>query len=256
MGIENLWKALEPVAQKHSMLEYTTNYALKGCRTKFQRKFILGVDASSDSHGGMRQPPACGWHSLARLHGSLINVILVFDGEARPSVKRGKHVVTTPPWLMQRLMDFVGAFGFSSYTAPGEAEAELAKLNRNGVIDGVLTEDSDAVVFGAEMVIRRENEDGIVCYSSSEIQGNREVQLSNGGLLLMALVCGGDYHPGLLGCGWRTALQLAKYGLGDDLLRIAKDATVSDLASYAKTWADELRLTLIQDPLGHLGRQC
>ncbi|KAF9223262.1 PIN domain-like protein, partial [Gyrodon lividus] len=204
------------------------------------------------------------FYKLACLHRNLIDVILVFDGDEWPPVKCGKHVVTTQPWLTQHLMDFVGAFGFSSYTAPGEAEAELAKLNQNGVIDGVLTKDSDTVVFGAETVIGRfsdrKNEDGIICYSSSEIQGNGEVQLSDGGLLLMALVCSGDYHVCedvyLLGCGWQTALQLAKYGLRDDLLRVAKDVTIGDLASYAKTWANELCLTLVQDPLGHLGWQC
>jgi hypothetical protein len=38
--------------------------------------------------------------------------------------------------------------------APGEAEAELAKLNSLGIVDAVLTEDSDALVFGANCVIR------------------------------------------------------------------------------------------------------
>ncbi|KAF9220677.1 PIN domain-like protein [Gyrodon lividus] len=251
MGIKNLWKALEPVSQKHSMLELTTNYALKGCETNSQHKFILGMDAKSyafcigHAQSGKNPKLQTLFYKLTRLHGNLIDVILVFDEDEWPPVKRSKHVVTTQPWLTQCLMDFVGAFGFSSYTAPGEAEAELAKLNQNGVIDGILTEDSDAVVFGAETVIQRKNEDGIICYSSSEIQGNGEVRLSDGGLLLMALVCGGDYHPSLLGCGCWTALQLAKYGLGDDLLHVAKDVTIGDLASYAKTWADELCLTLI-----------
>lgn len=38
--------------------------------------------------------------------------------------------------------------------APGEAEAELAQLNARGIIDGVLTDDVDAVLFGAQTVIR------------------------------------------------------------------------------------------------------
>ena len=37
--------------------------------------------------------------------------------------------------------------------APGEAEAELAQLNKLGIIDAVLTDDGDALVFGAETVI-------------------------------------------------------------------------------------------------------
>jgi Holliday junction resolvase YEN1 len=37
---------------------------------------------------------------------------------------------------------------------PGEAETELAELNATGVIDAVITEDSDTLVFGATNVIR------------------------------------------------------------------------------------------------------
>ena len=42
-----------------------------------------------------------------------------------------------------------------SVKAEGEAEAELAYLNRIGVIDAVLTDDVDALVFGAVNVIRK-----------------------------------------------------------------------------------------------------
>lgn len=39
--------------------------------------------------------------------------------------------------------------------APGEAEAELAYLNRLGVIDAVLSDDVDTFLFGATMVVRK-----------------------------------------------------------------------------------------------------
>jgi len=39
--------------------------------------------------------------------------------------------------------------------APGEAEAELAYLNRIGVIDGILSDDVDTFLFGALTVIRK-----------------------------------------------------------------------------------------------------
>lgn len=38
--------------------------------------------------------------------------------------------------------------------AKGEAEADLAFLSRVGKIGAVLTEDSDALLFGAERVLR------------------------------------------------------------------------------------------------------
>ena len=39
--------------------------------------------------------------------------------------------------------------------APGEAEAELAFLNRIGVIDAIISDDVDNFLFGATMVIRK-----------------------------------------------------------------------------------------------------
>lgn len=39
--------------------------------------------------------------------------------------------------------------------ALGEAEAELAHLNHEGIIDAVLTDDGDALIFGAKVIIRK-----------------------------------------------------------------------------------------------------
>jgi Holliday junction resolvase YEN1 len=98
--------------------------------------------------------------------------IFVFDGPLRPSVKRGKAVRHAPSWIEGRFKLLIDAFGFychqvwrlsfslsnpaepSTFQAPGEAEAELAQLNAAGIIDAVLTDDSDALLFGATHVIR------------------------------------------------------------------------------------------------------
>ena len=42
-----------------------------------------------------------------------------------------------------------------SLQAPAEAEAELAYLNRVGIIDAVLSDDVDNFLFGATTVIRK-----------------------------------------------------------------------------------------------------
>lgn len=39
--------------------------------------------------------------------------------------------------------------------APGEAEAELSELNTRGIVDAVLTDDSDVLLFNARTVIRK-----------------------------------------------------------------------------------------------------
>ena len=39
--------------------------------------------------------------------------------------------------------------------AAGEAEAELAFLNRIGAVDAIMTDDADAFLFGAKVIIRK-----------------------------------------------------------------------------------------------------
>lgn len=53
--------------------------------------------------------------------------------------------------------------------APYEADAQLCFLEREGYVDGVITEDSDLLVFGCKTVIFKLDKDG----NCSSIDGNR-----------------------------------------------------------------------------------
>lgn len=110
---------------------------------------------------------------LAWLYRNAVKALFVFDGVNRPSVKRNMRVSMTPHWMVSKVQEMIVAFGFQWYTvsrtpfhviicisltilqAPGEAEAELAHLNYIGTIDGVLTDDGDAFLFGALCIIRK-----------------------------------------------------------------------------------------------------
>lgn len=63
--------------------------------------------------------------------------------------KSGAHNLTTG---FKKMLD---AFGMHWREAEGEAEAELAFLNRSGVIDAVMTDDVDCFLFGAVTVIKK-----------------------------------------------------------------------------------------------------
>lgn len=57
--------------------------------------------------------------------------------------------------MVTGMCEIIEAFGFEWRIAPGEAEAELAYLNRMGAIDAIITDDVDTFVFGASTVIRK-----------------------------------------------------------------------------------------------------
>ena len=174
--------------------------------------------------------------------------------------------------------------------APGEAEAELAFLNRTGVIDAVLSDDVDTFVFGGTMVIRKyasssypphplltylspssslsgnrphlmvgssAKDDGsqVVVFSSSEFN-MPEINLTHGGLVLIAILSGGDYHQaGLPGCGPKVAHALAKCGFGDSLLSAARTLSREGLQEYLIAWKGDLAEELRTNSRGILGRR-
>ena len=70
-------------------------------------------------------------------------------------MKRGKAIGKKEHWMVSGMQEIIEAFGFEWHRAPGEAEAELAYLNRVGIIDAIVTDDVDTFVFGAKMVIRK-----------------------------------------------------------------------------------------------------
>lgn len=52
------------------------------------------------------------------------------------------------------------AEGVAYVVAPYEADAQMAFLEHSGVVDGIITEDSDLLVFGCKKVIFKLDSDG------------------------------------------------------------------------------------------------
>lgn len=111
----------------------------------------------------------------ARLKSFPVQVIFAYDGPERPALKRGQKVTMKKThWMTkptQRILDTFDIQWFtvctvhlvlmfvlatdSSPQAKGEAEAELAAMNGAGMIDAVMTDDSDVFAFGGRLVLRK-----------------------------------------------------------------------------------------------------
>jgi len=86
-------------------------------------------------------------------------------------------------------------------------------------------------------------------FTETAIQTKQEVQLTQGGMLLMALLGGGDYDTvGLSGCGATIAFKLSHTGLGDSLLCAAQQLLAPELAGFLTSWRNELRDELMSSP--------
>lgn len=165
MGVPGLWSHLSQAGTSHNLetldlralvdsLPPTTDGAP-------QRLPIIGVDLSAWlfharlSVEGSNPILRLIFFRLARLLSLPINAVFVFDGPLRPRVKRGRTVGAKKHPLTGPLMEMIATFGAIGWEAPGEAEAELARMNQEGLIDAVLSDDVDSLVFGAQTVMRK-----------------------------------------------------------------------------------------------------
>lgn len=98
--------------------------------------------------------------------------------------------------------------GIPYIIAPMEAEAQCAYLNKEGLVDGVITNDSDAFLFGANNIYRNifENKKYVEEYDAENIA--KDLGLSRENLIEMALLLGSDYTEGIHGVGIVNAMEI------------------------------------------------
>lgn len=99
-------------------------------------------------------------------------------------------------------------FGLPYITAPMEAEAQCAKLVSLGLVDGIITDDSDIFLFGGTRVYKNMFNQGkyVECYLTSDME--KEYALDRKKLIQFAHLLGSDYTEGIPGVGPVTALEI------------------------------------------------
>jgi holliday junction resolvase YEN1 len=148
---------------------------------------------------------------------------------------------------------------FPSHSAPGEAEAECAQLQKLGIVDMVMSDDGDAVMFGSKLTLRNWSKEGA--------RGNKEPthvdlldlrQIKDGpkldpeGMILVALLSGGDYNQqGLPGFGVHVACDIARAGFGSDLIQ----AVQSNDEDALQDWRERLEYELNTNESGYFKKR-
>ncbi|QDS68305.1 hypothetical protein FKW77_010670 [Venturia effusa] len=201
------------------------------------------------SKGGTNPALRTFYYRLLRLISHSIHPLFVFDGPNKPPFKRSKrtgpNVASIPEFLAKQLLK---QFGLVFHVAPGEAEAECALLQREGIVDAVLSEDVDTLMFGSGITLRNwSSEAGKSNKTPSHVNLYDAKKTKNGsgldreGMILIALMSGGDYVPeGIPGCGPKIACEAARAGFGHDLYKIPRKDKVA-LGVWREKLAYELR---------------
>ncbi|KAH7156248.1 hypothetical protein EDB81DRAFT_786412 [Dactylonectria macrodidyma] len=99
-------------------------------------------------------------------------------------------------------------FGIPYITAPMEAEAQCAELVHLGLVDGIVTDDSDTFLFGGTRVYKNmfNSNKFVECYLGADLE--KELSLSREQLISLAQLLGSDYTEGLSGVGPVTAVEI------------------------------------------------
>lgn len=124
--------------------------------------------------------------------------------------------------VLRECLEMLECLGVPWVQAAGEAEAMCAYLNASGHVDGCLTNDGDAFLYGAQTVYRNftmnTKDPHVDCYTVSSIKS--KLGLDRDALVGLAVLLGCDYLPkGVPGVGKEQALKLLRILKGQSLLQ-------------------------------------
>ena len=231
-----------------------------------QRPLRIAIDAAiwnfqtQSGQGGKNPALRTLYYRLLKLLALPIHPLFVYDGKNKPLVKRGRAISRWGTCIANETSKkLVNQFKFPCHVAPGEAEAECALLQKRGIVDMVMSQDGDAIMFGSQLTLRDWSKEGT--------RGNKtptHVNLLNlprlkertgldpDGMILVALLSGGDYdQDGVAGFGAGLACEAARAGFGTDLLELVRNDDKAGL----QEWRERLQFELETNESGYFKRR-
>ncbi len=153
-----------------------------------------------------------------------------------------QKAIDVTPEMAKQLIEQLKQANVDYVVAPYEADSQLVYLEQKGFIQGILSEDSDLLVFGAKCLLTKLDQYGdCVMISRSQFTACREVSLvgwSDAEFRQMAILSGCDYLPSINKVGLKTAHRLVrKHKTIDRIIRsIQFDSQFKIPATYLESF--------------------
>ncbi|XP_064547433.1 flap endonuclease GEN [Drosophila montana] len=163
--------------------------------------------------------------------------------------------------VLKQCENLLLSMGIQCVQGPGEAEAYCAYLNKHGLVDGVISQDSDCFAYGAVRVYRNFSVStqgaqaaaggAVDIYDMQTICARMDFGQNK--VIVMALLCGCDYCPdGIGGIGRDGVLKLFnKYKESEILDRLRNWRSETDKYSAMELRVDDKSIC---SNCGHIGR--
>lgn len=255
MGIADLWSILNPGFENRQTLPvFVSRFISQNGRPPrfaidaYMFLFLAGTDVTDDVEVDADIVSIRNFMAkLLYLTSLNVSYVVVFDGKFKPNKLRNGalaedydydselrnfrlkyHDHSTGEKLPEKLIERLNESRIEYVRAPGEAEAECAMLQRCGVVDYVVTNDTDVWVFGATKVLRNFNryKEDVFSPLKKAPQDNKDylvtpvhmekitenTGLDRNRLVLIATLMGGDYSSGTDRLGLQNAVKIALCG--------------------------------------------
>lgn len=136
-----------------------------------------------------------------------------------------QKAIDVTPEMARHLIEELKTAGVSYVVAPYEADAQLVYLERQGIINGIISEDSDLLVFGAKRLLTKLDQHGqCIEINRRDFCAVREVSLTgwtDAEFRQMAIMSGCDYLGGVNNMGLKTAYRMIrKYKTPERVVRM------------------------------------
>ncbi|RMZ08461.1 hypothetical protein D0862_03945 [Hortaea werneckii] len=122
--------------------------------------------------------------------------------------------VDVTPIMAKELIEELKRMDVPYIVAPYEADSQMAYLEASGVIDGIISEDSDLLVFGAKCLLTKLDQYGeCVMINRADFTACREISLvgwTDREFRMMGMLSGCDYLAGIEKMGLKTAYRLVR----------------------------------------------
>ncbi|KHN97763.1 DNA repair protein (XPGC)/ Rad [Metarhizium album ARSEF 1941] len=228
MGIKGIYKELGPGKRISLSKLAADSLESTGRPYRIAIDFAIWHFQTQAAQGGTNPALRTLFYRLVRLLGTPIQPIFVFDGLNKPQFKRNKRSGRGDGAATAAAKHLIRLFGFPTHDAPGEGEAECALLQRHGVVDAVLSEDVDTIMFGCTKTLRNWSSETKTSTAPTHVSlydvddmALGPLGLDREGMVLIALMSGGDYLPdGIPGCGVKVACEAAQAGFGKSVCRL------------------------------------
>ncbi|PWY87983.1 hypothetical protein BO94DRAFT_575045 [Aspergillus sclerotioniger CBS 115572] len=146
-------------------------------------------------------------------------------GRTAEAYQELQKAVDVTPLMARELIEELKKMGVQYVVAPYEADAQLAYLEQQGIITGIISEDSDLLVFGAKRLLSKLDQHGdCIEINRADFSACREVSLigwTDDDFRRMCILSGCDYLPNIARLGLKTAYRsIRKYKNVERALRM------------------------------------